>query len=73
MVGPPSEFNSGGGFWFYATKGVPMRISGWIFMLFAWTCILSLAIFSFGKVLKRHLGREEENENQAREKDKTRR
>jgi len=30
-----------------------MKLSGWIFMIFSWTMILSMGIYCFSKVLKK--------------------
>lgn len=32
-----------------------MKLSGWIFMIFSWTAILSLAAFCFSQIFKRGL------------------
>lgn len=33
-----------------------MRPSGWIFIIFSWAAIISLAIFCFTRILKKGLG-----------------
>lgn len=32
-----------------------MKLSGWIFMIFSWAMILSLAIFCFNRIFKKGL------------------
>ncbi len=36
-----------------------MRLSGWIFMITAWTIILSMAFFCFSRILKKDSDKEE--------------
>jgi len=38
-----------------------MRLSGWIFMIFSWAMILSMAAFCFNRIFKKGLGGEEKN------------
>lgn len=47
-------------------KGVFMRLSGWIFMLTAWTMIISLMIFCFSTIIRK--GADVSTDNQTKVK-----
>ena len=36
-----------------------LKLSGWIFMIISWTCILSLAAFCFSRIFKKGIGSED--------------
>lgn len=36
-----------------------MKLSGWIFMIFSWTFIISMAVFCFSRIFRKGLGGED--------------